>query len=179
MVKRPPSRKTFRESALADEKVQQLFVMLRKGMYAINFPENYNSIQTMHSTRMTRHIKRKELMGDFQDNYVDSVLQTQAFRSRVVEIKMETFKVRGLLKSHIEALSARLSTNASIKEYTTVSARKMATNEILSPAIKTLDKMTNLIDYADLVIADLDKSAWALKNILDAMQLNQARTHEI
>src|SRR5271154_6963685 len=133
----------FIELANADKRVRALQKALNKGTYHLDLDSLEKEIDSLHLTRQVRSLKTEELIVSFQKKFVDAALQNQAYRSRLVEIKVKCFRTAAKLEDHIAVVRSYLGIKYpnALKEYRTVGERKNAVNSVLEEPIAFLMKL--------------------------------------
>jgi hypothetical protein len=164
----------FTEVAAADKRVKALLKALRQGAYHIDLEGLEREIDSLHLTRMIRTLKTEEVITSFQKKFITAALQHQAFRSRLVEIKVKCFRVGARLEEHIGVVRSYLGITYpnSLSKYRTVAERKAAINTILEEPMTFLSKLALKDKELEQIIKDLDQTSFSLKHIMDAMQIN-------
>ena len=165
----------FIELAQKDKRVRALLKALHNGAYHIDLESLEREIDSLHLSRQVRTLKTVEVMQSFQKRFVDASLQNQAYRSRLVEIKVKCFRVAAKLEEHLVAVRGILSVTYpnSLKAYRTVAERRAVINSVLEEPMAFLTKLELKDKELTEIIKDLDQSAWALKSILDAMNITK------
>jgi len=165
----------FTDIASSDTRVKALLKALRQGTYHIDLDGLEREIDSLHLTRMVRSLKTEEVIQSFQKKFIQAALQNQAFRSRLVEIKVKCFRVSAKLEEHIGVVRSYLSIKYpnGLSKYRTVAERKQAINSILEEPMTFLSKLELKDRELELIIKDLDAAAWSLKGIMEAMAYNK------
>jgi hypothetical protein len=157
-----------------DRHVRKLSRMLQGGDYSINTVEFVRELEGLHATRLTRRLKVTDVTQRFQGRFMRAVLQNQATRSRAVEIKMRCFRTQAKLQRHLDDLTKYLMATYAEQLRRAASTKGERENIIKScygNATVLLEEMSSAMAIGDLMIADLDQSGWALKHLVDMMQL--------
>lgn len=162
-----------------DEKLKEFAKHLRNGSYAIDIQSIIDEVKTMQSGRLLRNYKYKLILEDQQKTLVEAALQNQRYRSRCVELRIKTTDIQCLLKAHLSALRKHLkSTYASViksRGYTTISARDEYIDSLLVDGIRQLQALESLEKILILVIDDIDKAAFTIKEIVEVFKINAKR----
>ncbi|MDE1905100.1 MAG: hypothetical protein KGH75_01435 [Rhodospirillales bacterium] len=167
-------KKGFLEKAKKDKRVIALFKALRNGSYTIDLKGLEKEVDTLHITRQVRKLKTEELLQSFQKRFTDAALENQAYRSRLVEIKVKCYRVSAKLEEHIKVIKGYLASQYpnSLSKYRTASERRQAIDSVLEEPLTFLAKLAMKDKEIELIIKDLDQSAWAMKDVLGAANLN-------
>jgi len=161
-----------------DSRVRQLRKMLKNGGYSLNTVDLLRELEGIHSTRLTRRLTVREVTQRFQTRFMRAVLQNQANRSRVVEIKLRCFRTNARLEQHIEALTKYLlATYAEQlrRAASTKAERENIVQSVFSKAVELQQEIRQVMDMSSLVIDDIDQTGWALKNLITMVEIMQER----
>lgn len=165
---------SFVEVARADPEIKRMKRLLKRGAFSLDIEALRHEIDNMHVGRLVRRLKTLEVIQQFQLKFVEAALQNQAYRSRIVEIKLKCYKTSALLGYLLEELRKRL--NAEYREklsaYRTVRERESAIESVLARGLRKMAELDGLIEYGDLVIADIDQASWMLKSVQAAMAMS-------
>ena len=165
-----------------DRRVRRLQRMLRNGDYNVNTAAFRRELQATHSTRLTRRLTVKDVLVRFQTRFLRAVLQNQANRSRFVEIKITCFDTHARLDQHLTKLRQYLMLTYGEqlrRAASTVEERRNVINSCLSAAVELQQEIETVIKIADMVVADIDQTGWAIRNIITAMELIQERGKQL
>ena len=102
-----------------------------------------------------------------------AALQDSAFRSRAVEILITARVHTNLLNRYIDRLTDYLkSTYATeLKEFPTINQRDSAVRSALEPMYEQSVAADNVIEVAELIIADIDQASWGMSKALSALDV--------
>ncbi len=163
----------FTDLAAKDKRVRSLLKALHNGSYHLDLDGLEREIDSLHLTRQVRKLKTEEILMSFQRKFVDAALQNQAYRSRLVEIKVKCFRMSAKLEEHISVVRSHLGITYpnALSKYKTVSERRAAINSVLEEPMTFLTKLELKDKEIEVLVKDLDAAAWSLKSIMDAMNL--------
>lgn len=157
-----------------DSHVRKLRRLLRKGGFNVNTVEFIRELEGLHTTRLTRRLVVTDVTQRFQGRFMRAVLQNQANRSRTVEIKMRCFRTQAKLKRHLDDLTKYLMARYAEqlrRAAGTKSERENIIKSVYSNAENIQEELNTTMAIADMVIDDLDKTGWTVKNIIDMATL--------
>jgi len=157
-----------------DKRVKRLLSDVCSGNMSIDVNASLDEMETIHRSRMVRSLKTKSLFGVGGAQKIAEVIQqNQANRSRVVEIKLGALRRRMLLEERLEltATYLRVKYSNNLSEYRTVGERSSVIDSLLEPVNKLVSELSRVEEYADIVLEDMDKAGWSLKNLEDAMSI--------
>lgn len=165
----------FEDLAKKDKRVRALLKALHQGTYSIDIEGLEREIDSLHLTRQVRKLKTEEIIQSFQKKFIEAALQNQAYRSRLVEIKVKCFRVAAKLEEHISVVRSYLGITYpnSLRKYRTVGERKQAINSVLEEPTSFLTKLELKDRELEVIIKDLDQASFSLKHIIDAMAYNK------
>ena len=168
----------FQILATSNKRVRALHKALDNGSYSIDIEGIEKEIDQLHLTRKIRTLKTQEVISAFQAKFIEAALQNQAYRSRLVELKVKCFRVSAKLEEHIGVIRSYLATEYpnALKKYRTVKERRSAIDSVLERPIAFLNKLELKDKELETVIKDLDQCSFSLKHIIDAMAFNTDKT---
>ena len=166
---------TFIKLAKNDKRVLALQKQLSNGLYHIDLEALETEIDSLHMNRKVRKLKTEEIISSFQKKFIDAALQNQAFRSRLVEIKVKNFRIAARLEEHLDVIKPYLRTQYadSLAKFKTVADKNAAINNVLEKPMRFLQKLENLDKVLETLIKDIDQCSFALKHLIDAMGFNR------
>lgn len=133
-------------------------------------------LEDMHRSRSVRTLNTKMLSsGKIQTKLTEAIIQNTALRSRVVEIKMRCFKIAKTLEDHAFNLKTYLKVEYGAllnTEFKTVADKNTAVEFPLENLRRYSQKLQMIISLADMVVNDIDQSSWAIKSIIDVLNIN-------
>jgi len=170
----------FTELAQKDKRVKALLKALHQGSYQIDLPALELEIDNLHLTRKIRTLKTQEVIASFQTKFLEAALQNQAYRSRLVEIKVKCFRIAAKLDEHISVVKTYLSMTYpnALKAYKTVAERRAAIESVLEEPFSFLKKLELKDKELAEVIKDTDQAGFAMKHIIEAMTYNKEGGHK-
>ncbi len=165
----------FTDLAAKDKRVKTLLKSLRNGSYHLDLDGLEKEIDSLHLTRQIRKLKTEEVLQSFQKKFIEAALQNQAYRSRLVEIKVKCFRVAAKLEEHISMVKAHLGLTYpnALSRYRTAAERRAAINSVLEEPSTFLTKLDQKDKELETFIKDLDQTSFSLKHIIDAMAYNK------
>lgn len=164
-----------------DPKYQKFRLLVDKNKFSIDSTEITKELKTLHVTRIVRSLDPKNLINDNQSNLINASIQNQAIRSRVVEIKMECYTKYNLLDNYVSKLKDYLISqyNDDFKELKTIKEKQGYLSNFFSGETTMLNEINTVIEICDILIEDLDKSAWSIKALVELLDLTVKRENII
>jgi hypothetical protein len=108
-------------------------------------------------------------------------LQDQSYRSRCVEILLLITRSRNYLASALFGLQryveSEYQSELSKMGVRTKTGQRALINLLTQSAQANIDHMDSLLEMVNLVIEDIDKAAWTVKNALAALEIATKREH--
>ncbi len=147
--------------------------------YRIPFDELLKEIETLHKMREIRRLNTED--PAFVDQLIKANTNDQSIRSRLTEILMRCVRAGTSLSSAIEALKHHLllTHGEILKSYRTKEERQYVVTMSLLPFVRYTTRVTALRESAQLVIADIDKGAWAIRTSIEALKLHVAKERHL
>jgi hypothetical protein len=147
-------------------------------MFNLPADDLLDEVKNLNTMRMVRRLNSTS--PDFVDRIIKAALHDQATRSRLTEILTDCLRAKRTLETALDSF-----TEYALVRYTSTlsSCRTKADKEALvrlfmSDWYDYLNSMMTLYSTTQLVVEDLDKSAWTIKNIIDACKLIYAPEHK-
>lgn len=128
-----------------------------------------------HQNRLVRRLNYTD--PKFVDAVINASIKEQATRSRITEIMVQCMRSHTLLNNAIESLKYHLLVTYTdeLRSFRTKEERMQIVNMALRTFNKYLGDLLAVKESAQLMAADIDKSSWNLKLIVEAMKLHIAR----
>lgn len=142
--------------------------------YKLSTDKLLEEIKSCHQIRKVRRLNVTDT--NFVDNLIDASLLDQAQRSRLTEILIQCVRAQTSLEQALESLKFHLLTtfSSSLTSFRTKEERQ----QVIQLALKEFSRFLADVDIvkqaATLVITDIDKASYALKNSITAIQLHHA-----
>jgi hypothetical protein len=180
MAKKPKvvKVKSAIEQIQEDKKLKKFLRRCKQGAFNLDTKRMVFDINNMHKSRLARRLKTKDLIRNFQNIFIEADLQNIAYRSRIVEIRMQCFETLEDLDQYLSLIKKHLKANyseAMKKLYTTQADRDALIDSFLQPAISRKKRMAMVIAYSDMVINDIDASGFNFKRIVDTVKISVER----
>jgi hypothetical protein len=161
-----------------DSRVRKLLRMLDKGRFAFDCEQVVTEIQGLHINRRGLQLTVKEVIHQFQSKLLDAILHAQANRSRIVQLKMEAFRIHARLDKHCGLIKQHLKSQYSTQLNHmggTAADRESILSTILEPALAHIKDLKVVIDIADIAINDLDQAGWSIKSVINVFEQTAER----
>lgn len=134
-------------------------------------------ISTLHSGRISR-----SLVGTSPgpDKIIEANLQDSSYRSRLVELRVEISRSIVLMETTIDSLKLKLSSehSESLRHLRTKGERLSFIDSFLVSGLMFIQKMESLQDNLDVVIKDIDQTAYTYKNAIQVLELVYSRNND-
>ncbi len=134
-------------------------------------------LTTLHSGRMSR-----SLFGSSPgpDKIIEANLQDSSYRSRLVELRVELSKSITLMDTTIDTLKLKLSTEYSdnLAGLKTKGERLSFVESFLVSGITFIEKMNGCAERIELVVKDIDQTAYTYKNAIQVLELVYSRNND-
>lgn len=170
----------FLKRVKSNKRYKRLVTMMEKGVFSVNYMADKEEVLNMLKVRKTRTISTSDMLANFQKKMIDISLQSAAFRSRLVEIRLQYFELSENLKEHIDNMKNYLATKyaGQLKnEFATVKARSDALDHVMEDFQKAVTRFEIIMSFCDQVIADIDSSSWWAQRMVSAMELKVQGAH--
>lgn len=165
---------TFNGAVKQDPKYRQLKKLLKNGAFTIDGKARIDELKRLHATRSSRTLTYKEIVKDRQKQLITANADNSATRSRMVEVKVECTEMTSALEEHLKSLvkhlKARYASQLKASGFKTIQAQDDAAKNMLTDAYATLRSIERVIKICDILIDDIDQSAFSLslhKNVLE------------
>jgi len=165
--------KAIRKKIRQDERFQQFLKNFRGNpAYQIPFETYHEELQRLHTTRLTRELKRKKSRS-FPEKALDAMLQDQATRSRCAEILGECSKISSAMERTLSKLRDYLLSEYGgyMKIVGTVAERKAFVEAVMRDFYDFFDEVKTLEKSAGIVIEDIDKANYMYKNLVELIKV--------
>lgn len=141
--------------------------------FSLPFSTLHEELSSMHTTRMTRSLRRGKNSINFTRNIVDAMLQDQAVRSRCTEILGECVKINNGMKTTLQHLRDYLLVehSAILRTLPTQAERKSFIEYVLRSFYEYLQNIDTLQEHCRIVIEDIDKAGYSHKNTIEAIKI--------
>jgi hypothetical protein len=159
----------------ADKRFVRLYVLFsEEALYKIPFKERMTEVENIHKTRSVRFLNPDS--GKFVDALIEASINEQAQRSRLTEIHAQCIKASRTLSRGVEKLEEYLLIRYStdIAGVRTKEERVKLIRMAMSSFHQFLNEVDTLKEMTEIIIADIDKSSWRLRDIISAYQLHNA-----
>ena len=118
--------------------------------------------------------------SDLLKSILEENLKAQAYRSRLSEICIQCTRITAKIKIASEKLKdyIQVTYSESIKESgRTKEERSIVVNSLLHEANAYINRISSVVEMAEILIADIDKQHYSLKLTLDALSLHVNKEH--
>lgn len=126
-------------------------------------------VKQLQRTRPSRKLYEKRNLN--VRTIREAVLTDQAYRGRLVSIKLDCSSIINMLQPLRDALVFKLSMNDLELPVKTKTERKDFIEFGVDSKLQILYDLYSVVEAVDLVIEDIDKSSWSLKSTLQAFEL--------
>ena len=165
--------KALRRIIKKDKRYQQFLEGFRGNpAYQIPFDEYHEELQRLHTTRLTRELKRKRSRS-FPEKVCEAMLQDQATRSRCAEILGTCTKITTAMERTLSKLRDYLMSEYGdkMKMVGAQAERKAFVEAIMREFYDFFDEVKTLEKASLIVIEDIDKANYMFKNLVAIIQV--------
>lgn len=161
------------------KKLKRAFIDLPE--FNLNTDEIDEEITSLHESRPVRRLRSKLEGAKFVDEIIKSLLKDQEVRSRLTEILVGCMRTEHKLEDALIAFSQYVQVEYAdqLNSIRTKGERASLIESCLRPFYKYLGIVSKLQTKARVVIEDIDKSAYALKNTIEAVKLITHKTASV
>jgi hypothetical protein len=148
-------------------------------MYQLSTDELVKEVETLHQMREIRRLNSAD--PHFVDNLIKANTSDQSIRGRLTEIIMTCVKATSSLDDAVDALRYHLlmTFTDELRSYRTKDERVQVVNMVLVNFTKYTQRIAVLKEITQMVVADIDKGAWALRSSVEALKLHTNRESNI
>lgn len=173
--------KSWSEASKLDQRFIDFQEDLDKRFNTNNLKPAMRKISEGYNNRTIRDITTKQIEESPRSKLLEILLQGQQLRSDIVTEKSSISAKVSALEQYRDAISDYLKSAyadqfAGLKNET---MRKAAIASLFEEANARIQQLYRFIDYCDERIKDIDQEKWAVKSIIDAMNINEAMGGEV
>lgn len=141
--------------------------------FNLNIQELEDELTFLHNNRPVRTLKDLKQSAGYTQHILNAVLTDQAYRSRFTEMMVACVNAEKRLQDGLQALIDYLQIEyaTELSCWRTKDERRAFLTSVLRPCYKYLDQVNALHVKLELVITDIDKAGFALKNSIQALEL--------
>jgi tRNA U34 5-carboxymethylaminomethyl modifying GTPase MnmE/TrmE len=157
---------SLKTDILEDARVSRALSRLKKS--SIDPITVYANLQAMHSSRPVRALNKSKVLKNSNGELLEANLTDIAFRSNLVEQKLNIMKDSLRRQEQIKAVSNYIMVKyaSRIKEqHKTVTAQRAYVKFLLEKYTEVSSMLEDLLKVIDLVVEDIDSAGWALKRV--------------
>ncbi len=135
-------------------------------------------LESIHVSRDITALNSNKLLSDSKRITIDSNVDNQAARSRCVTIRLKAMRQLLVIEEALDTLQKYVYNRYAeeLKPYKTLTDKKSAVAFVLQGPTKRLKQLKFVIEFADIIIADVDAAGFSIKRVNDTLALN-ARDH--
>lgn len=151
-------RRVIKQLSNADEKVEDWM----------------QEIMNLHSRRAIRALNTRALLQSAQKISIDSNLENQAVRSRVVEIKMRCLQQLIVVEKYTKKLKKYIGAQYSdvlADMYSTMKERQAEIDHQMSRLVSVQDALQGVVKLSDVLIDDLDSAGYTLMRVGNMLEM--------
>lgn len=153
------------------KKLKKAFIELPE--YNLNLDEIEEELTSQHESRSVRRLRRRLNEPKFIDETVKALLKDQEVRSRITEIRISCVNTSSKLEDILGAFRQYILTEyySELSNISTKGERDKVVESSLRPFYKYLTEVDRVSTKSLLLIEDIDKAAYTLKNTIEAIKL--------
>lgn len=141
--------------------------------YNLNVDEIEEELISLHESRTVRRLRRRLEEPRFIDETVKALLKDQEVRSRITEIRISCVNTSSKLEDALVAFKQYVFSEyySEINSISTKGERDKVVDSCLRTFNKYLGQIERVSEKCLLLIEDVDKAAYTLKNTIEAVKL--------
>lgn len=142
--------------------------------YQMDTEKLLDEVKTLHKLRTIRRLNHADDETRLARKVIDASANDASSRARLTEILMVCFKARVTLEAGVEALTDYLLVTYSeeLHRYKTKQERERAIKIALAPFNRYIQNVGVLEESTQLVVNDIDKGSYTIKNIVEVLRLH-------
>lgn len=159
-----------------DERYQRLRKLFDTSpLYRLSIENLTDEIMTLHKTRAIRRLNA--LDPQIVNAVVNAITIDQSNRSRLTEISITCLKAKASLEDALDALRHHLlaTYQEDLRQFRTKDERAIVMDMVFRQFRRYITKVDILKATSDMVISDIDKGAWSIRSLVDALKIHAAR----
>lgn len=132
-----------------------------------------DELSLLHSTRPSRKLKELKHSPGYIEHVLNALMTDLSNRSRFTEILVACINAEHRLKDGLQALTDYIQVEyaTELSRWRTKDERKSFLTVVLRPFYRYLDQVQLLKMKLELIIADIDKAGYFLKDAIQALEL--------
>lgn len=170
----------FKKKAMKDAKIRAFIERINKGVYSVDSSARIKEVTSMHASRTVQIMSKKDFIGSHKA-IVESMVENQQNRARLVAIKIECIKKLGVLTDKVDTFvrytKAEFASQLNL-EFSTQQAKNDAVTDLFSDAFSIQSKLKSVVEIIDLVIQDIDQSGWQIKGMIEMLKITVPKLNE-
>lgn len=142
--------------------------------YNIAVSDFEREIEVTFRSRKMRDLRNKRADGTFVQEIIDTLMEDQAFRGRLTEIATACVRCNKSLSGAMEKMHDYLLIEYHaqlVSVYSTKAERERFVSNTMREFDGYIKKVSVLHEQVNLMMVDIDKAGFALKNTIEAIQL--------
>jgi hypothetical protein len=141
--------------------------------YNLPFKSIEDELMLLHSTRPSRKLKDLKHSPGYIEHVLNAILTDLSNRSRFTEILVACINAEHRLKDGLQALTDYLQVEyaTELSKWRTKDERKAFLSVVLRPFYRYLDQVQLMKTKLELIISDIDKAGYFLKDSIQALEL--------
>lgn len=164
-----PGKSKLRKKLDADETFAR-YKRIIDNANRVNLEELLKEAVRLHSTRSVRSLSAKTSVGS--KSLSKALSEDQSYRSRIVElivqIRAEYNPLNVATLAIRDHLNSKYSRELGVR---TVAERESTWRKLTQKGSSRLEELSNAVETLEYVIEDIDKAGYALRNMVDLLQL--------
>ena len=148
-------------------------VFERSSRFSIDTKSIVKEMENFQRIRLANRLDTSK--DDLIKQIIDNSCRDQSFRSRLAEISFTAVRSQHILEKSIDSVRRKIVLNYKDELYSTLktqSERQNAIDDIMSSLLAYINDMKQLSELANIYIMDIDKGAWSLKLMVEAISIH-------
>ena len=145
----------------------------KSGRFTVDIKSLSTEIGTIQKVRLANKVDTSN--DAMLKQVIDNSARDQSFRSRLAEITFQAFRSQYMLTKSYDRVRRKVTLGHKDQIYKvlkTQGERQQLLDDIFGPVVAYINDMKHLSEMANIIIVDIDKSAWGLKLIVEALNIH-------
>lgn len=159
-----------------DAKFKQYRRIVKEIERSVDIEKLTTEVNRLHSGRKSRNLHGKTPSGE---SLMEASLQDSSNRSRMAEIRVETYRQQSMLEEAISAIKRHLMNEyrESFSGLRTKGERVAYVEQFLNRGLLLNSKLENFMERIDFLIKDIDQTGFSLRNAINVLEIVYSRNN--
>lgn len=164
---------------LADPNLKKLLTTFESSThFDIDIKSVCQEMENLQKVRIANRVDTSQ--DDMIKQVIDNSCRDQSFRSRLAEISFRAFRSQSILSKSVSKVKRRLILaykDDMYKVLKTQADRQQLVDEVMASLLAYINDMQQVAELANILITDIDKNAWSLKLVVEAVSIHAHKEH--